>query len=313
MALFLADLVRGEWAQGALLACSVGAAVEGILAIAQSVHHGPIGLWWLGEISGYNSPGFYRAPGLTVNPNNLGGYLLIGLFACILLIRTGSRAGQAMNIGLLCGLMIGGGLVATMSRSAMLAAIIALTPALGFAPRMHLRTSPIIGAALLAIALVVAVWAGITVVSNGQTHLLSMDRQFFFPDTNLVIQQSPILGVGADNLMLAIIRNRADSNAILLPAHNVYLVIWAELGVIGLVLFLAACLSVLIRSRLRNGIGVFTWGCCFLALCIVMGFDYYFWGDYRSRVLMFWVLGMWWGAACPGLTATPGSSRTMRA
>jgi O-antigen ligase len=99
-------------------------------------------------------------------------------------------------------------------------------------------------------------------------------------------------------LMLEIGRNQGESSTPLLPVHNVFLYIWAELGVPGLVLFVVACLAILIQVLPRNGLSVFTWGSCFLAMCMVMLFDNYFWAVQPFRDLTFWVIGLWWGYAC---------------
>jgi O-antigen ligase len=81
----------------------------------------------------------------------------------------------------------------------------------------------------------------------------------------------------------------------LLPVHNVYLYIWAELGLPGLALFLLGCFSILKRLRSRLSANMLLWLCCFLAICGVMIFDNYWWAVHPFRVVFLCVVGLWWG------------------
>jgi hypothetical protein len=58
-------------------------------------------------------------------------------------------------------------------------------------------------------------------------------------------------------------------------------------------------LGALTRLHRRNGLAVVVMSALLLAICVAMIFDFYFWGDVRSRALLFWVLGMGWGYALP--------------
>jgi hypothetical protein len=37
------------------------------------------------------------------------------------------------------------------------------------------------------------------------------------------------------------------------------------------------------------------WSCCFLAICLIMMLEFFFWASPHSKVLLFVVLGMIWG------------------
>ena len=124
---------------------------------------------------------------------------------------------------------------------------------------------------------------------------------FGFSNSVPLIEENPVLGVGNGASVMAYGREWAGSKQLLLPAHNTYVYIWSELGVIGVFLFITALLSLLRLLHPRNGQPILILGLALGCTMIVMGFDYYFWGEPRSQVLLFWLAGMMWGyVARPG-------------
>jgi O-antigen ligase len=298
-AFIMADLVRAGHGRSMIWALLVGALAQTLLAVLQVLNNNPLGLYALGEIPRfwYAPANFYRAPGLSSHPNYLGGYLMLALFACALLAIQRRREGRSLMLPALIGLACGVGLVATLSRSAL------LSTAIGFAPLVILlilalrgRVRLAAGMALIIVAVAAGVWGWIVLGGDVQTRILA-PREFFFADSWEVIQRSPVLGAGAGNLMMEILRLRGESVSELLPVHNVYLFVWAELGIPGLALFIAGCGAIVFQMRRRMGIEALIWGCAFLAVCSVMIFDNYFWAVHPFRVLLFWVIGLWWGYA----------------
>jgi O-antigen ligase len=286
-----------RWLLAALLA---GAVVQATVALLQIANNGPLGLSNLGEIErfSYDPISYYRAPGLSMHPNYLGGYFMVAGFACALLACQNLRQGVRPLIPAAVAILALAGIVATLSRSAILSTTIGCLPLIvwlfrSLEPRWRRR---LIG--LLLVAMVVAlVW--VFLVLHGTYENLAyrffLPREFFLANSWQVIQQQPILGAGAGNLMLRIARNVGPvmTDLPLLPVHNVYLYIWAELGLIGLALFGIACFQTL-RAFLK---GHFIWGCCWIAILVVMLFDNYFWAIHPFRVLLFWVIGLGWGLA----------------
>jgi O-antigen ligase len=130
-----------------------------------------------------------------------------------------------------------------------------------------------------------------------------MGREFFFDWSWAEIQASPVIGAGAGNLMFAI-SERGVNERDVLPVHNVYLYVWGETGLIGMVLFVLGCGSVLgvISQRPERLI----WGGALLGVCVTMLFDNYWWAILPYRVLFFWVIGSWWGL----LSAEPAATIT---
>ncbi len=296
MVFVLADLVQIEQTRSLLLVFALGAAVQGMVALLQTVHGGPIGLAPLGEIDGYWTVpgGVYRGSGLTVNPNNLAGFLMIGIFVCIALVNFEKGGLRANWLPLALGTCVTAGLIASMSRAAILGVAIGLIP---LAVVTYKKTSSWLRLKWVVIEAVVIVAALIVlaVLLGFQNRLnFFFDREFYFEQTNLVIARSPILGVGAGNLALEMYKDNPWATRYILVVHNMYWMMWAEIGLPGAILCISGVLFILRGLwNLRNA-WAYGWVCCFLAMSIAMLFDYYYWGDTRSRDLWFWVLGLYW-------------------
>ncbi|MBZ0307575.1 MAG: O-antigen ligase family protein, partial [Anaerolineae bacterium] len=267
-----ADLVRQGKERPLLYVLLFGAGIQSMIAIAQVINGGALGLEALGELQAdeiYHTGSRLRGYGLSVNPNNLSGYLLIALFVWF-----------KMDTALPCpyyglwGFLLLAGLLATGSSTAIISLI--LVSIFYFFPFKQ-RFLFLVTALLIVLGSLL--WRESSV---GVT-----DRLFFaYDDTLEVLRQSPILGVGADNLMVEISHQNPFSLEVLLPAHNAFLMIWAELGLPGLILVLMTFWGIAGRDR------AVSYPYCLLAIGLVMLFDFYFWGDFRMRVMWFWVVGL---------------------
>jgi O-antigen ligase len=233
-----------------------------------------------------------------MHPNYLGGSLMVALAACAQLIYSARRSRAQVVAWLAAGIVLAAGLAATLSRSAILGTLIGGLPILFVmvrqtAPRLRLV---LLGGCLMAV-LAFAAWIWIAVAGDVQTRFLTR-REFFFADTFAVIQHSPVLGVGAGNLMWHVARVRdftLDGN--LLPVHNVYVYLWAEGGLPGAAFFVLALLALLRGVVSAHHRDVFVWSCGWLAIAVVMLFDNYWWAVHPYRVLLLWAVGIWWGLA----------------
>jgi hypothetical protein len=306
VALWLAVLIYQGAAVSLLRSIVVAGSLHALIAILQMLKRAPLGWTWLGEYqpAPYNPWGFgyqsLQGYGLAIHPNNLAGYLLVALFAVLVLMRHNwLRTGWLAWLEYLALVIISGGLLATASRTAILAAGIGVALGMIFVPPSFLRKGRVVFA-LFAFFLIAAIIFSITTSFMSRFTALIGENfftrfTFAFADTVVVIREHPILGVGHGNLMMRIAELRTGSPGLLLPAHNVLYIIRAELGLVGLFLFLAMMTNIFLRLRRDNAGGLLLWGCCLAALIIVGLLDFYLWSEARSHLLLWLVFGLWWG------------------
>lgn len=192
------------------------------------------------------------------NPNSLGAALIIP-FALALAGAVGSRGAvqRAMAVGLVG--LIGVGIFISASRAALLALIVTI---LVFLYRVKLRWQ------ILAPAVVLSALAGmmpdtfyrrIGIVLTGED-ATGAGRTEIWKTGLKTLEEFGLFGAGLDNFLEAWDRTVAYGPLDWArAAHNVYLKVWVELGILGLVLLLAALGSHLLavhRARKAGGGGI---------------------------------------------------------
>jgi O-antigen ligase len=305
LGIVVASITQRGWDTPVLWAFALGGAVQGALAVPQFLGGGPLGLGSLGEVGRfwYDTASYYRATGLSMHPNYLGGYQILAVFAVILLVRR-ALSHKTTGFWLLAPLVLSGvtlaGLVATLSRSALLGLAVgsafAVWPSLPALRRGLTSALPRIAVIIVALlAIGVGAFAAIVLLPNAGTRLFA-GREFFFEDSWRVTQRNPVLGAGAGSLMLVVARDRGFTSEPLLPVHNTYLFTLAELGIPGMLLYVLACGFIVWGTwRARAAPKVYVWGCGLIALAVIGLFDNYWWAVHPHRTLFFAALGLWWG------------------
>jgi O-antigen ligase len=126
------------------------------------------------------------------------------------------------------------------------------------------------------------------------------DRATYFQQATELLEENWLHGVGINNYTLAV----EDSVASGLPGkeyqpvHNVYLLVFTELGFFGLIVFLALIILVirnawLVISKHPVNIWVVVYSAIFGAMLVLFLFDHYFW-TLSSGIMLFWLmLGLW--------------------
>jgi len=294
-----------KWLLGSLVWSGI---FQSILAGLQLVSQQSLGLTFLGELQrnkenpfGYGFQNF-RGSGLEFHPNILAGFLLIAFFAAAILLVSG----HWRRFAFVGGAVILLGIMATVSRTTL--AIVPLILLILWAtnteqlPHVDFNLKNVTLVSIVFIFIGILATQGIfndltnrTQIWIENPHLLA-DRLVFAADDSLqVIEEAPIHGVGMGMLNTEIAYNHAGDNTLLLPVHNSFLYIWAELGLVGLGLFCMGLFSILWRSHPRHGVMVFIVGGAFSAVLLEMLFDFYFWGFFRYRLLVFCWLGISYG------------------
>ena len=214
-----------------------------------------------------------RLSGAGVNPNQLGGLLVCGTVFAGALGASRERPVPVRALWLGAALASGAALALTLSRGAILGMLVAFLAAPIFAgPRRRL---PAIALSLMAAA-TIALSIVALVPATAVERLTSSDgtgsgRTDIWRVAWRMVEDKPVVGVGAGNFEKVSIRYvvqpgviQRDEYVVDRPkvAHNVYLQVLAELGTIGLVLFLAvigmALLAVLRAARVYAAAGLRT-------------------------------------------------------
>ena len=256
-----------------------------------------------------------RAYGLTIHPNVFGGFLAVGAILSVLLLHR--RAGRVLWWLLLLGLFL------TFSRSAWMAVGLILPVVLVWLARRYpeRRKGLVIAIAGAAAVLLTSafVWRApllarvqpllpTTIVEGmadgpgaGPGATTSLDARIDPVLSRLeqmdvavnAVRAHPWRGAGAGNFSLVMVRQAED--AIPQPVHNVPLLLAAEVGVLGGVLWLGlglVGLIVLATSWRSTRPWAVAASAAWLAVFIISFFDFYPWGLNVGRLLSAFVLGL---------------------
>jgi len=308
------SLRNSKWLEIILFAVILNGLFQSLLGIAQFIHNGSLGIRFLGEgILGPNIDGVakiiiagdkhIRAYGTMPHPNILAGFLVVPMFFIIAeLFRRRIKVLHETPLDFLPGwfLMLSGcftglGLFLSFSRSAILGMAFSLViflwwiKLIGHKP--GLSKSPLKKIGLFVIL------AFVTVLLFHETSLFSdqslKERSLYKIVSYETILSHPVVGVGVGQFVLSEHNRHPDLEGWQYqPVHNVYLLIFSELGIIGFFLFLLLLISMFIKTYIneKNG-GIYgltycIFCCIIFSFLIISLFDHYFW-DIKLGTLIF--------------------------
>lgn len=308
--------------------------IQSIIGILQVATQQSIHLAFLGEsLIGQNIPGvakivfhgerYIRAYGLFPHPNILGGYLLLSIILTLLYLRMFHVEHPSQNRIFITRLIYSSLIIQTIallfsfSKSAILGLIISLIYI--YVPRHTNYSTPAplnqnvprgtfwdftgwSNSRLRIIILSILIIISLGLIAN-QDLSRNLEGSFqerltYLDVSRGTILASPILGTGIGQSVW----NMQDYSPVpleawqLQPVHNVFLLIWSELGIVGLGLFgywlysLFTAKAILcndynvlsMRTSLRYFKGIL------LGFIFIMLFDHYFW-DIQQGSLMLWM------------------------
>jgi O-antigen ligase len=324
MALFaciaLKSLKNQKWLDLALFTLIINGIFQSILGIAQFVHNKSLGLHWLGEsIIAPNIDGVakiiiggekhIRAYGTFPHPNILAGFLIIPIFLILdeLLKRfvLTENCNQNVSRGTIFSTMpswlimfsfiiLITGFLLTFSRSAFLGLILGLL-VFGFVLRKAMPK--IFRLALLGCLLLFSLCLGYFVHSNKDFISLSstqslQERIFYQNVARETISVHPLKGVGVGQFVFHEFQKYPNFVGWQYqPVHNIFLLIFSELGIFGLILFLLWIFSILEKGIEKNSntsllLTSNIYYCIIFSFIFIFLFDHYFW-DIKLGMIIF--------------------------
>lgn len=250
-----------------------------------------------------------RAYGGQDHPNILGGLLALGiLFILFAYVRTLSKGENLSNkLLFLFSFIYFASLLAlffTFSRTAWigLTAGIATMVVIAMVKRNLLIHLQLLKVVLLSGILFMVFYSqfGLLVDDRlfGDTRLENIsqsERSGLISDSIVIIKERWFFGTGLGNYVLAVKEKTPDEmNWFYQPVHNSFLLVWAEIGLIGFILFISLLqfiFSELIERAKKNQVEIYKVG-LFFSLILMMMFDHWWWSLHMGVILFWFVLGM---------------------
>lgn len=278
---------------------SIAGGISGLTAFWQFISQSVLANKWLGtslhqagrlgDIVIETADGrWLRAYGTFSHPNILGGFCAFGLLATLSLAFEKQKKNDALLLAMIIANSLG--LFFSFSRAAWLAAAIGVI--LMFAhgikgqSRNWAKFAIAIGATFFSLSLIFfPLLAARSDLSNRLEQKSITERTGQLNDGWRAIKGRPLQGTGLNNYTY--FQSESDpslSGYELQPIHDIYLLIAAELGIIGLILLL------LFVATLAGGAKISLASWAWLATGATIGFfDHYLWTQY-SGIIIFWLV-----------------------
>lgn len=266
--------------------------IQSLIGFWQFIAHKSIGWWFFGEstLSPLNRDvarifigggRLLRAYGTFPHPNILAAFLVLSLLSFCYFIRRNFHSGRIIYYYFLIPPFFINwlGLLLTFSRAGWLVALTVIT----FFILLNYRDpNLIIVVVLIATFLVISFYP--LIVERARVNVDNFSIQNRLSDYHYAwqkIKEKPLFGHG---LTLAVGKR---------PVHNLYLTIWNEMGLIGLLIFLSFALWNLlaggIRQSAKNSEEIKILKIMLLALLALGLFDHFLW-TLRPGLAMFWLV-----------------------
>lgn len=314
VAYYVATVIKKrEQVKRIFLLLGIGVIGESLLAIAQLLKQGSLGgmFYLFGErLFTASTPGIANASingelvlrpyGTFPHPNVLAGFLLFSMICLLFTWRWVKRSVE--NFVWVTALLLGSGaLLLTMSRVACLLWVVFLTGTL----LQHLRrrgmkiiaTVAILGCLLL---MLVSTPFGARLLQTNPTEEAVIQRVDLIKTSGELFVRNPLVGVGFGNFLpsLATMQKSVSFGLALQPVHNMFLLIFVEMGIIGLGIFIWFLVKTY-RRLFRLGATVPTSPyqllTVLLSVVLILGsFDHYFLTLQQGQLLFALVIGLSW-------------------
>lgn len=240
---------------------------------------------------------FLRAYGTLPHPNILGGFVLILLLGPVVFFLRKEKPNNLALLLLISGISL---LALTFSRSAWLALMI-FSLILVWKSKYFDRKRLAILLIVVALSFIATLLPYRALVQARTLNPTSHSEEFSFigrawlnGEATKMIAEYPLTGVGLGSFILEL-AGRAGKGYVIEPAHNVFLLAGAELGVPGLLLVLALSISFVVRLFKTENPNAILAGATLTGLGVISLFDHYLWTLAPGRLMLGLVIGLFVG------------------
>ncbi len=302
-----------------ILVFLISATLQGILGIWQFTQQTTFSNKWLGvnshavwqggtSVLQNESGRWLRAYGGLNHPNILGGYLLVALFFSLYLYLKTTKFKFYQKILLLFSIIIiFSTFLMTFSRSSYLAFFIGTFFIITYfisqkkQASLHHLSIPFLIIILIGIFFT-AIYSNLLfsrLHHNSRLEQKSLnDRMVYVSEAEHLISNYPLIGVGLGNYTSAVYREGVFKKPVwqYQPVHNVFILILAELGLVGVILFASIIItllwkiSILFKKKsVEESLSVIIFfSVAFISLITISIFDHWLWTT-DSGILLFWL------------------------
>jgi len=238
-----------------------------------------------------------RAYGTLPHPNILGGFNFLTLLGPTSLFLTSKKPNYSPLILLCLGTILIG---LTFSRSAWLA-LVAFVIILSLKSNYFGRKKIFLLLSVITLSFVLTLFSSrnyvFTRVSNPSTPtevISTVGRSWLTQQAINVIRQHPFIGVGIGSFIIEL-SNTAINGAPIEPVHNIFLLITAELGVVGSILVIGLFISIGLNIYKGKSPKTILTNAVLAGFGLISLFDHYLWALAPGRMMLGLALGLWAG------------------
>ena len=291
------------------LAFITSGTIQAALAMVQFVMQSVLASKWLGmaaqipvtlgtQVIEINGIRFLRSYGSFPHPNILGGFLVVSILLTVIVFFRSTEYTRRIPYAVLLTIQ-SVGLWCTFSRQAWIALLVSLVFIIIYIlfTESHFPKKAVLGILYILLPLIIfsSLFPDFIITRTQGTQRLEQhsisQRQLNVEEGAAVIAQEWVFGTGIGNYTAYLERqdsleNIAQPAFAYQPIHNLYLLVWAELGVFGLLLFIYIIVYIILEQKKSKDI---LWITPFLALVIIGLFDHYLW-SLHSGIVLFWMV-----------------------
>jgi O-antigen ligase len=246
-----------------------------------------------------NGENFLRVYGTFPHPNILAGFILICIACAMMFFLGGRKSNWPALILLAIGTTL---LVVTFSRSAWLGLavfffVLLLKSRFFDAKKIWLGLSVTVIAFALTVMPLRGLFLGRTTTPTTVTEQFSLTGRVWLSQQALIYaKEKPWIGIGIGSFVIQLAERAGEFNFVE-PVHNVPLLVFSELGIVGVILLLAIIIVMGKELFITREPRVILTGALLAGMGTIALFDHYFWSLAPGRMMLGIALGLWFGQA----------------